>query len=343
MSYGDSEAKMNLSALQRVDPYVDSIVQTAGHVALYSFNADANAWQKTNVEGTLHVYTRSAEPLHSIMIMNRLNTNNLMEPIENGLDLQLQEPFLLYRNCNGAIYGIWFYDKDECAKISNILKSLIKNLIVKQNDKISKQDTGPTKSIDLVSMLSRAQEDYRATKTSSKGTVTPSKKVEETAPPQCVMDFFAKAGSGKNFSDGLPSLSNYASTQSTQTPALKGSNESLLHKFMASPIHTVEQIEMQQRSATPRADIIGANTTEQIMPVNQCSFNNIKPRSLITQLNQQNEDCTPHVNRNGYHRPKDNYSLSPSTIEQFLDQSDASGKLNVAIGKYIKNISPFHK
>lgn len=161
MSYGDSEAKMNLSALQRVDPYVDSIVQTAGHVALYSFNAEANAWQKTNVEGTLHVYTRSAEPLHNVMIMNRLNTNNLMEPIENGLDLQLQEPFLLYRNSSGSIYGIWFYDKEDCIKISNILKSLIKNLVLKQNEKVIKQETSIPKSIDLVSMLSRAQEDYR--------------------------------------------------------------------------------------------------------------------------------------------------------------------------------------
>lgn len=179
---------------------------------------------------------------------------------------------------------------------------------------------------------------HRANKTSSKGTETPSKKLEETDPPQCVMDFFAKAGSGKNFSDGLPSLSNYASTQSTQTPALKGSNESLLHKLMASPIHTVEQIEMQQRSATPRADISGTNTTQRIKPVNQCSFNNIKPRSLINQLNQQDEESTPHINRNGYHRPKDtkdNYSLSPLMIEQFLDQSDVSGKLNVAMGKYI--------
>jgi len=331
MSYGDSEAKMNLSALQRVDPYVDSIVQTAGHVALYTFNAEANAWQKTNIEGTLHVYTRSAEPLHSIMIMNRLNTNNLMEPIENGLDFQLQEPFLLYRNSGGSIYGIWFYDKEECAKISNILKTLIKNIIVKQNDK---KETGSTKTIDLVSMLSRAQEDYRANKTSSKGNGTPSKKVEENAPPQCVMDFFAKAGSGKNFSDGLPSLSNYASTQSTQTPVTKtGSNESMLHKLMARPIHTVEQIEMQQRSATPRADVLGA-TPEQTKPVNQCLFNNTKPRSLINQLNQQADNNTSHVNRNGYHRPKDNNdnSYNASLIEQFLNQSDLSEKPDVAIG-----------
>lgn len=154
------------------------------------------------------------------------------------------------------------------------------------------------------------------------------------------MDFFAKAGSGKNFSDGLPSLSNYASTQSTQTPTLKpGSSESMLHKLIASPIHTVEQIEMQQRSATPRADISGTSLSERTnnKPVKQCPFNNIKPRSLMSQLNQQAEDNTSHNNRNGYHRPKDNKdnSYNSSFIEQFLNQNDISEKPDVAMGKYI--------
>jgi len=149
------------------------------------------------------------------------------------------------------------------------------------------------------------------------------------------MDFFAKAGSGKNFSEGLPSLSSYANTQSTQTPSLKtGSNESMLHKLMASPIHTVEQIEMQQRSATPRTDILLATPTEQ---TKTCSFNNMKPRSLINQLNQQDEDSTSHAKRNGYHRPKDikDNSFSTSLIEHFLNQSDLSEKSNIVMGKYI--------
>jgi hypothetical protein len=152
------------------------------------------------------------------------------------------------------------------------------------------------------------------------------------------MDFFAKAGSGKNFSDGLPSLSSYANTQSTQTPTLKtGSNESMLHKLMASPIHTVEQIEMQQRSATPRSDVLVPTPTEQTKPAKQCSFNNIKPRSLINQLNQQVEDNTSHAKRNGYHHPKENKdnSYSTSLIEHFLNQSEQSEKLDVPIGKYI--------
>lgn len=147
------------------------------------------------------------------------------------------------------------------------------------------------------------------------------------------MDFFAQAGSGKNFSEGLPSLSSYANTQSTQTPSLKtGSNESMLHKLMASPIHTVEQIEMQQRSATPRTEISGTHTEQ----TKTCSFNKIKPRSLINQLNQQDEDDISHANRNGYHRPKDikDNSFSTSLIEHFLNSSDVSEKSNIVMGKY---------
>lgn len=60
----------------------------------------------------------------------------------------------------------------------------------------------------------------------------------------------------------------------------------MLHKLMASPIHTVEQIEMQQRSATPRTDTLVPTHIEQ---TKTCLFHNIKPRSLINQLNQQDE------------------------------------------------------
>lgn len=145
------------------------------------------------------------------------------------------------------------------------------------------------------------------------------------------MDFFAKAGSGKNFSDGLPSLSSYASTQA---PALNtGPNESMLHKLMASPIHTVEQIEMQQRSVTPRVDV-PSTPSEHVKPVKQSSTSNMKPRSLINQLNKHAEDNIAHVNHNGYHRPKDN-SYSTSLIDHFLNQSDPNEEANnIVMGNF---------
>lgn len=34
--------RMNIVAISRVDPYVKNIVDSSAHVALYTFNADAN-------------------------------------------------------------------------------------------------------------------------------------------------------------------------------------------------------------------------------------------------------------------------------------------------------------
>ncbi|ELU15073.1 hypothetical protein CAPTEDRAFT_65950, partial [Capitella teleta] len=53
--------------------------------------------EKTDVEGTLFVYTRSADPVNGFMILNRLGLHDLLEPINKNLEFQLQDPFLLYR------------------------------------------------------------------------------------------------------------------------------------------------------------------------------------------------------------------------------------------------------
>ena len=65
------EVRMNVAALKRVDPYVKEILETATHVALYTFNGDTSEWEKTEIEGALFVYSRIGEPYHSILIMNR--------------------------------------------------------------------------------------------------------------------------------------------------------------------------------------------------------------------------------------------------------------------------------
>ncbi|XP_060937225.1 mRNA-decapping enzyme 1B isoform X2 [Limanda limanda] len=109
---------ISLAALQRQDPYINDIVDVASQVALYTYNNRANEWEKTEVEGTLFIYTRLASPRHGFTIMNRLNMENLTEPITKDLDFQLQDPFLLYRNARLVIHGIWFYDKVDCKRIA---------------------------------------------------------------------------------------------------------------------------------------------------------------------------------------------------------------------------------
>ena len=88
-----------------------SIEAHSGQVALYKYNGSKGDWEKTDVEGTLFVYQREADPQFGFTIMNRLSMENLVEPVTKDLDFQLQSPFLLYRNHAHEIFGIWFYEK----------------------------------------------------------------------------------------------------------------------------------------------------------------------------------------------------------------------------------------
>ena len=65
------EERMNLTSLKRHDPYIEGILDTASQVALYLFNEPDDAWEKTDVEGTLFVYERSAAPYYGLTISNR--------------------------------------------------------------------------------------------------------------------------------------------------------------------------------------------------------------------------------------------------------------------------------
>ncbi|XP_041350167.1 mRNA-decapping enzyme 1B-like [Gigantopelta aegis] len=169
---------MNLAALQQRDPYITDIVETASQVALYSFSSKVNEWEKTSIEGSLFVYKRSASPLFGFMILNRLGLNNLIEPITRDLEFQVQDPFLLYRNAKN-IFGIWFYEKDECACIGKRMNSLLDEITLSKNTlskKLSPQhmeaaEPKPTNlfgggmgQVDIMKMLTKAQSEYDKSK-----------------------------------------------------------------------------------------------------------------------------------------------------------------------------------
>ncbi|NXC86558.1 DCP1B enzyme, partial [Cercotrichas coryphoeus] len=164
---------ISLAALRQHDPYISGIVDVASQVALYTFGHRASEWEKTDVEGTLFVYTRSASPRHGFTIMNRLSMENRTEPITKDLDFQLQDPFLLYRNARWSIYGIWFYDKEECQRIAELMKNLTQQEQVK-----AQQGTGSgvspmimnsanNKEVDILRMLTKAKDEYTKCKTCS--------------------------------------------------------------------------------------------------------------------------------------------------------------------------------
>uniref|UniRef100_A0A8C1UV94 5'-(N(7)-methylguanosine 5'-triphospho)-[mRNA] hydrolase n=1 Tax=Cyprinus carpio TaxID=7962 RepID=A0A8C1UV94_CYPCA len=156
---------MSLAALQQYDPYIVKLLDVAGQVALYTFNSKANEWEKTEIEGTLFVYARTASPHHGFTIMNRLSTENLVEPINKDLEFQLQDPFLLYRNGNLGIYSIWFYDKADCQRIAQLMLQIVKQEALRASpDRGQSGRTNgcvQTRPTDILELLSKAKEEYQ--------------------------------------------------------------------------------------------------------------------------------------------------------------------------------------
>ncbi|KAL0268391.1 UNVERIFIED_CONTAM: hypothetical protein PYX00_010353 [Menopon gallinae] len=255
------QAILNEAALKRFDPYVKEILDTAKFVALHTFNPEEDQWERTNVEGSLFVYSRTGEPFYNILVLNRLNTTNLIEPISNKLDIQLHESFLIYRNTKLCIYGIWFYEKEECTRLAALIQKLMKQSGGSKQCNSNVNANGGS-NVDIYSMLSKAQEVYNSSKTSnsSKNVVNQVQSDELEQTPQSVMEFFAKAGGAPQKTTVPPAPAARVVMGRSQPVATSENNEKTsitglipsLHQLMSNPVHTVEHIEKQQRSVTPQ-------------------------------------------------------------------------------------------
>ncbi|KAK7396716.1 hypothetical protein VNO78_17874 [Psophocarpus tetragonolobus] len=115
---------LNLTVLQRIDPFIDEILFTAAHVSFYDFNIESSQWSRKDVEGSLFVVKRNSQPRFQFIVMNRRNTDNL---VENLLDFEyeLKKPYLLYRNAAQEVNGIWFYNPDECEEVANLFNRIL--------------------------------------------------------------------------------------------------------------------------------------------------------------------------------------------------------------------------
>ncbi|EDW09816.1 mRNA-decapping enzyme 1A [Drosophila mojavensis] len=191
----ESITRMNLSAIKKIDPYAKEIVDSSSHVAFYTFNSEQNEWEKTDVEGAFFIYHRNAEPFHSIFINNRLNTTSFVEPITGSLELQSQPPFLLYRNERSRIRGFWFYNSDECDRISSLVNSLLLNKASNgQQQQTASIASGskPAGSSSIFNMLSQAQKEYNA-QLNNQTQPGPTVNQPENVTSRNVMKFFESA------------------------------------------------------------------------------------------------------------------------------------------------------
>ncbi|TVU26852.1 hypothetical protein EJB05_29421 [Eragrostis curvula] len=123
----DAEATrmLNLTVLQRLDPAVEDILITAAHVTLYDFNIDHNQWSRKDVEGSLFVVKRNTQPRFQFIVMNRRNTDNLVEDLLSDFEYELQPPYLLYRNAAQEVNGIWFYNQHDCEAVASLFGRIL--------------------------------------------------------------------------------------------------------------------------------------------------------------------------------------------------------------------------
>ncbi|XP_038692281.1 mRNA-decapping enzyme-like protein isoform X1 [Tripterygium wilfordii] len=116
---------LNLTVLQRIDPFVEEILITAAHVTFYEFNIELSQWSRKDVEGSLFVVKRNAQPRFQFIVMNRRNTDNLVENLLGDFEYEIQVPYLLYRNPSQEVNGIWFYNARECEEVANLFGRIL--------------------------------------------------------------------------------------------------------------------------------------------------------------------------------------------------------------------------
>ncbi|NXO40678.1 DCP1A enzyme, partial [Locustella ochotensis] len=147
--------------------------------------------EKTDIEGTLFVYKRSASPYHGFTIVNRLNMHNLVEPVNKDLEFQLHEPFLLYRNASLSIYSIWFYDKNDCHRIAKLMAKVVEQE-AQRSQQVSQDRKSPSRTngcnenrpIDILEMLSKAKDEYERNQISDLSIISSSGMQQNSNPPK---------------------------------------------------------------------------------------------------------------------------------------------------------------
>ncbi|XP_015880287.1 mRNA-decapping enzyme-like protein [Ziziphus jujuba] len=120
-----STKMLNLTVLQRMDPFIEEILITAAHVTFYEFNIENNQWSRKDVEGSLFVVKRNTQPRFQFIVMNRRNTDNLIENLLGDFEYEIQVPYLLYRNAAQEVNGIWFYNPRECEEVANLFSRIL--------------------------------------------------------------------------------------------------------------------------------------------------------------------------------------------------------------------------
>jgi mRNA-decapping enzyme 1B len=76
--------------------------------------------QRKDVEGSLFIYSRSSSPQYAFLILNRSSAENFQGYFTNTMELQITDPYIIFKNDKNEIYGLWFYKNEERKEFSNL-------------------------------------------------------------------------------------------------------------------------------------------------------------------------------------------------------------------------------
>ncbi|GLD97652.1 hypothetical protein PINS_up006342 [Pythium insidiosum] len=124
---------MNLQVLMRQDDAIMDIVDMASHVVVYEFEQSSQSWKRKDVEGCLFVVKRYSSPRFQIFVNNRLSTTNLTIAINDSLEVDSVDSFLILRSPDAslpggyAIFGLWFFPEEDREKILKLVQRIAQN------------------------------------------------------------------------------------------------------------------------------------------------------------------------------------------------------------------------
>lgn len=226
--------ELEIVVLRKYDRNALEIIESAPFVAAYTFNSEQSKWEKLKCEGILFLYRKVYEPQYNLFLLNRLSNLHLYQPVGPNLKLQVEDSYLLFRNDDGVIFGLWIYDKQVFAKISEEIKKIIYNINLKTFCKIPLETDNDE---NVCRLLRKSEEEYLKSFFGLKHFQNDKVNDNASSTPESVAKFFEEAG--KVFK---------TVKNTTKIPFFKDSSEdNILKNLICNANYNVESIEKNQR------------------------------------------------------------------------------------------------
>uniref|UniRef100_A0A0D3DJF4 mRNA-decapping enzyme-like protein n=1 Tax=Brassica oleracea var. oleracea TaxID=109376 RepID=A0A0D3DJF4_BRAOL len=191
--YQNSTRLLNLKVLRRIDPFIEEILITAAHVTLYEFNIQKSEWSRKDVEGSLFVVKRNRQqPRFQFIVMNRRNTDNLVEDLLGEFEYQVQDA--QHYTCL-----LFPYSSSPNGSLGNVrLLSAYSKVNQKPNTSSSKRELEELEDVPTVSVMD--------------GSLEPSSSGRDTPNDPAFVNFFSSAMALGNTTSGSASGPPYQSS-----------------------------------------------------------------------------------------------------------------------------------